>query len=226
MHRTLAVLACWLVLVTVGRGDPGGTFLVPGSYPVPHPPYTFKDWGPLDSDESPGAVPGGIVVIRQGDRHIVRFGGGLLPMKICIREPGPYGPLTERMVLPSAAQSSLVPLALQHQAIPGTPHGQAVPLTPAPDRACVQVAIPDPIGLLYVDGRLTDTRGTTRLIESPPLERGKAHVFRLRAGFKVGDNLLIEEKEVVVRAGEPAAVTFDGARATAVPLPRSGPQAP
>jgi hypothetical protein len=83
----------------------------------------------------------------------------------------------------------------------------------------VRVRIPDPIGLLYVDGRLTDTRGESRLIEAPPA--GKGQVVRLRAAFKVGDNLLIEEKEVAVRAGEVTEVSFDGTRATSVPLPRS-----
>jgi len=126
------------------------------------------------------------------------------------------------MVLPSAAQSSLVPLALQHQAVPFAPQTQAVPIKPAPDRAGVQVSIPDPSGVLYLDGRLTDTRGTSRHLESPSIGPGKAYVFKLRAGFQVGENLLIEEKEVVVRAGQLTEVTFDGTRATSVPLPRSG----
>jgi hypothetical protein len=217
MYRTLAVVSCWLVLVSPGRAVPWDADGIPGSFPIPRPSHNVKDWGPLDYDDTPGAVPGGLVFIRKGDQRIWRLGGAALPMRIRVTEPGPEGPVTTRMVLPSSGQSSAVPFALQHQAPPFTPGN------PALVSACVQVAIPDPIGLLYVDGRLTDTRGASRLIESPVMERGKVQVFRLRAAFKAGDNLLIEEKEVSVRAGEVAAVTFDGGGALSVPLPRGGP---
>ena len=46
-------------------------------------------------------------------------------------------------------------------------------------------------------------------------------VHEHRAAFQVGENLLIEEKEVVVRAGQMADVAFDGQRALSVPLPKS-----
>ena len=84
--------------------------------------------------------------------------------------------------------------------------------------------MPDPKGLLYIDGRLTDTEGTSRQVQSPPLGDGQAHAFRLRAAFKVGDNLLIEDKQVMVRSGQVADVTFAGERALSVALPRTGPQ--
>jgi hypothetical protein len=207
MHRTLAALACALVFVPFSRAE--GPFEVPGSFPIPRPSHNVKDWGPLDYDDTPGAVPGGLVVIRKDGRWIVRLGGALLPMRVRVTEPGPNGSVT-RTVLPSAAQSSLVPLALQHQAVPSSP---------APAATGLRVRVPDPIGLLYVDGRLTDTRGESRIIEMTD----KTQVVRLRAAFKAGDNLLIEEKEVVVRAGGLTEVNFDGARATSVPLPKSRP---
>jgi uncharacterized protein (TIGR03000 family) len=222
MYRTLIVVVCWLVLVSVSRADGWNYAEVPGSFPIPRPSHNVKDWGPLDYDDTPGAVPGGLVFIRQNGQWIVRFGGGLLPMRIRMTEPGPDGPVTSRMILPSAAQSAALPLALQHHAPLFTAPSEAAPHKPAPDRACVQIHIPDPSGVLYLDGKLTNTRGTTRQLESPPLEFGKTHVFKLRAGFQVGENLLIEEKEVLVRAGELSDVTFDGARAKSVPLPRSG----
>jgi len=179
----------------------------------------------MDYDDTPGTQPGGIVFIKKGDQYIWRFGGALVPMRIRITEPGPNGPVTSWMTLPSSFQSSDVALALQHHPIPQsrplTEHNSLAP-SPAPNRAGVQVAMPDPLGLLYIDGRLTDTRGTSRLIESPEMERGKLHVFRLRAAFKVGENLLIEEKEVVVRVGEVIPVTFDGSKAISVPLPKTG----
>jgi hypothetical protein len=210
MYRTLAALGCWLVLVSPSRS--GDYVEIPGSFPIPRPSHNVKDWGPLDYDDTPGAVPGGIVFIKQGNQRIWRIGGGILPMRVKITEPGPDGPVTTRMVLPSSGQSSFVPLALQHQIVAPSPAP-----SPAPGTTGVRVQIPDPIGLLYVDGRLTDTKGESRLIES---SSGKARVFRLRAAFKVGENLLIEEKEVTVGAGQVTDVTFDGTRGTAVPLPK------
>ncbi len=209
MHRTLAVIGGWLVVVSCSRGGPWDSLDVPGRLPIPRPSHNVKDWGPLDYDDTPGAVPGGLVFVKQGDRRVWRFGGALLPMRVRVTEPGPDGPVTTRLVLPSSGQTPLVPLALQHQELPAAP----------PDRGCVQVRIPDPIGLLYIDGRLTDTTGTSRQVQSPVLGPGQPHAFRLRAAFRVGDNLLIEERDVVVGAGQVTEVTFDGGRATAVPLP-------
>jgi uncharacterized protein (TIGR03000 family) len=229
MHRNLAVIACALVFASVGHAwEFWGRHREEGTIYVPWSRYPLRDWGPLDSDETPGAYPGGLVISRQNGQSVVRVGGGLFPMKVWVTEPGPQGPVTEKLVFPGAAQSSYLPFALQDQVVNGPPWaaGRNLPPAPAvvppvaPDRAYVQVQIPDPIGVLYLDGKLTDTAGTSRRLESPPLARGQSHVFRLRAGFKAGDNLLIEEKEVVVRAGEAADVTFDGKRATSVPLPK------
>jgi hypothetical protein len=223
MYRTLAALGCWLALVSFSRGDPGDYYHIPGSLPIPRPSHNVKDWGPLDYDDTPGAVPGGIVFGRQNGQWFVRTGGALFPMRVRTYQPGPDGWVTTRTVLPSSFQSSLVPLTLQHQAVIPAAPSPAAPPRPAPDRACVQVQIPDPIGVLYLDGRLTDTRGTSRLIELPALAAGQARVFKLRAGYKVGESLLVEEKEVAVQAGQVAEVSFDGTRATSVPLPQARP---
>jgi uncharacterized protein (TIGR03000 family) len=214
MHRTLAAMCCWLVLVSLSRADPPAYLGIPGNVP----PWTerqhrVKDWGPLDYNDDPGAVPGGLVFIRQGNQRIWRFGGGLLPMRVKVTEPGPEGPVTTRMVFPSAAQSPFVPFALQG----------LTPPVPASDRACVRVQMPDPEGLLYIGGQLTDTEGASRQVQSPPLGDGQSHVFRLRAAFKVGENLLIEDKQITVQSGQTADVTFTGERALAVPLPGAGP---
>ncbi len=214
MHRTLAALACLFVLASLGRGDPPDSVPIPGSLPIPRPPHNVKEWGPLDYDDTPGAMPGGLVFGRVNGQRFVRIGGGLFPMKIWASEPGPDGRVRTQMILPSAAQSSLVPLVLQHQAV--------LP-RPTADRACILVQIPNPNGLLYVDDHLTNSRGTSRQLESPPLTAGQSHVFRLRAGYMVGDNFLIEQKTVSVRAGENATVTFDGKQAVSVYLPEKKP---
>jgi uncharacterized protein (TIGR03000 family) len=224
MRRSLAVMGCWLVLVSVGRGDPPVYYEIPGSLPIPRPSHNVTDWGPLDYDDTPGAVPGGLVFARVGNQRVVRFGGALLPMRVRVRESGPDGPVTSRMVYPSSEQSSLVPLALQHQIVLSPPSPEAPP--PGADlvRACVRVQMPDPKALLYLDGRETDTAGAVRDIQSPLLARGQPHVFRLLAAYKAGDNVLMLDREVVVRAGEVAAVSFDGVAALAVPSPRTRPK--
>ncbi len=140
-------------------------------------------------------------------------------MRVRVTEPGPDGPVTTRLIYPSSLQSPYVPLALQHQLPPSARPNIIAPAETGLVPACVRVRIPNPAGLLYLDEQLTKTEGAVRELQSPPLERGKPHVFRLRAAFMAGDNLLIEDREVTVRAGESAEVSFDGKRALAVYLP-------
>ena len=80
--------------------------------------------------------------------------------------------------------------------------------------------IPDTYGHLYIEGELVRGRGPTRQVESPPLLPGKTYPLHLRAAFKVGDNLLIEDQQVLLH-GASIGVTFDGSKAVSVPLPRS-----
>ena len=68
--------------------------------------------------------------------------------------------------------------------------------------------------------------GTVRHLESPPLPPGLPIPLRVRAAFKVGDNLLLEDKTALVQAGQGAALTFDGSGAIRVPLPSSGAELP
>jgi uncharacterized protein (TIGR03000 family) len=230
MHRTLAAAVCGLVLVPFSHAQfPPPDYGIPGSLPIPRPSHNVKDWGPLDYDDTPGAVPGGLVFGRWNGQWFWRWGGAAFPMRANVIERGPEGKVTTTTTYPSSFQSSFLPLALQHQQVPPAVLDRVMPpapaplapepLAPAPNVAGVRVEMPDPIGLLYIDGQLSDTRGTVRQFQSTPLGPGQSHVFRLRAAFKAGDNLLIEEKEVVVGAGQVTAVTFDGKRARAVPLP-------
>jgi uncharacterized protein (TIGR03000 family) len=83
----------------------------------------------------------------------------------------------------------------------------------------VQVEIPDPDGILYAEGELLRSGGTVRQLQSPPLPRGREFPLRLRAAFRMGANLLIEEKLVQLRAGEQVVAAFDGRAALSVPFP-------
>jgi uncharacterized protein (TIGR03000 family) len=153
-------------------------------------------------DDIPASQLGGLIIIRQGNQTTVSVGGVLLPRRVKVKTATPEGPVVTRFKLPSAFQS---PTRL--------PLPESAP-------ASLQVEIPDADGLLYVEGELIRGDGTVRLLQSPPLSPGSACPLHLRAAFKVGDHLLIEDKQVFLRAGEGSAVTFDGSRAASVPLPR------
>src|SRR5262245_51264132 len=151
-----------------------------------------------------GAAPrnlGGLVFIRQNGQTTVSLGGVLFARRVCVRTDTPEGPVLTRFRLPSMLHSP-----------------NAVPL-PEAAPAQLQVSIPDHHGVLYIDGELVPTRGTVRELQSPLLPPGIDVPVRIRATFKRGDNLLIEDKIVVLHAGAAVGVTFDGSRAVSVPLP-------
>ena len=157
---------------------------------------------------NPDGIPyrdlGGLIIIRQGAQTTVSLGGVLFPRKVKVTTATSEGPVVTRFVLPSAFQSPTRP-----------PLPEAAP-------GFLQVEIPDDDGLLYIEGELVRSKGTSRLLQSPVLAPGVPCTLHLRAAFKVGANLLIEDKEVQMEGGKNAAVKFDGARAVSVPLPRSG----
>jgi uncharacterized protein (TIGR03000 family) len=144
----------------------------------------------------------GLIIIRKGNQTTTSLGGGLLPQWIRVKTETPEGPVVTKFRLPSALHMPYRP-----------PLPQAAP-------AMIDVGIPDPIGLLLIEGETTKTKGTARKLESPLLAPGKDYPIRLRAAFAVGDRLLIEDRDVVIHAGDSIAVNFDGSRAIAAPLRR------
>jgi uncharacterized protein (TIGR03000 family) len=124
----------------------------------------------------------------------------LFPRKVRVTTVTPEGPVVARFKLPSAFRS---PTRL--------PLPESAP-------ASLQVEIPDADGLLYVEGELIRGYGTVRSLQSPPMPAGTPCPLHLRAAFKVGDHLLIEDKQVFLRAGEAVGVTFDGSRADSISL--------
>lgn len=158
---------------------------------------------PKAPDGTPWRVYGGLIVVRQGDQRIRMLGGALLPRSVKVTEATPEGPVVYQFTAPSAWQGS-PPLP-----VPGC----------APAR--LQVQMPDDNGLLYIEDELIRSAGTSRQVQSPPLAPGRSFPLRVRAAFKSGENLLIEDKQVMIRAGQVSAVAFDGSRALSVPLPRT-----
>jgi hypothetical protein len=157
----------------------------------------------IDPYISPDGVPyanlGGIIVSRQGDVVISSIGGGPIPRHIKVTTP----------VVPPPAIPFQLPAAL-----PGV--NQPPFLNCAP--ALLRVGIPDKNGLVYIEGELYRSAGTSRQFQSPPLLVGRNYPLHIRVAFKVGDNLLIEEKEVLIRPAVESVVSFDGSRALTVPL--------
>jgi len=149
-------------------------------------------------DDIPASQLGGLIIIRQGNQTTVSVGGVLLPRKVKVKTVTPEGPVVARFKLPSAFQS---------------PTRQRLPES-AP--ASLRVEIPDADGLLYVEGELIHGDGTARLLQSPPMPPGAACPLHIRAAFKVGDHFFIEDKQILIRAGEGATATFDGSKAMVV----------
>jgi hypothetical protein len=150
-------------------------------------------------DGSPLSLNGGLIIMRQGNQTTLSLGGAALPRKVRVTTATPEGPVVTRFTLPSNFHSPTMPPWL------GT----------AP--ASLQVDLPDTYGQVYVEGqRVRDNGGLRRHLESPPLPPGQTCSLRLTAVFQIGNKVVVEDKHILLRAGEATAITFDGSRPTAV----------
>lgn len=61
---------------------------------------------------------------------------------------------------------------------------------------------------LYVDGRLTGGNGNERTFFTPPLAPGQKYFYEVKAEIAVGGEVVVEEKRVIVSAGENVVETF------------------
>jgi uncharacterized protein (TIGR03000 family) len=158
-----------------------------------------------DEPRNPDGVPysqlGGFQFFRQGNQSGVTVGGGLFPRKVRLATATPEGLVVTRFTLPSSFQAA-----------------QAIPV-PQSAPANIRVEIPDTVGVLFLGDDYLACRGTLRYLQSPMLAPGQSYSVSLRAGWMVGDRILIEERQIELRAGETTAVTFDGSRAMNVPVP-------
>ena len=157
---------------------------------------------PIFPDGTPASLQGGLMILRQGNQTTVSLGGVLFSRRVKVTTLTPEGPVVTRFILPSFLHS------------PTTP--------PLPDAApaILRVEIPETYGVLYLEGELVRSKGTSRQLQSPPLPPGRDYPLHVRAAYQVGDHILIEDKQVLLRAGQFTAVTFDGRGALSVPLPR------
>jgi uncharacterized protein (TIGR03000 family) len=86
------------------------------------------------------------------------------------------------------------------------------PAKPAPgkvekDMAVLNVEV-EADARLYINGRLMQTPRAQRSFDLPGLEKGKTHRYVLRAEVERGGKTRVSTQEVLVRAGEPAHVSF------------------
>jgi hypothetical protein len=155
----------------------------------------------FNPDGIPLSAMGGLIIIRQGNQTIMSLGGGIFPRRVKVVTATPEGPVVTRFSLPSSWVSPTSPLAV---------------LAPAN----LRVEIPDPDGVLYIEieGELIRSKGISRQLQSPSIPVGTHFPLQVRAAFKVGDNLLIEDKQILLHAGESTTVIFDGRTALSVPL--------
>jgi hypothetical protein len=155
---------------------------------------------PFNPDGTPLSAMGGLIIIRQGNQTVTSLGGGIFPRRVKVTTATPEGPVVTRFSLPSSWVAPTSPLAV---------------LAPA----TLWVEMPDPDGLLYIEGELIRSKNTSRQLQSPPIPMGMDFPLKLRAAFKVGNNLLIEDKQVQLHGGESTRAVFEGTSAFSVPLP-------
>ena len=149
-------------------------------------------------DGQPLKYNGGLIIVRQGNQTTVSVGGVFLPRKVRVTTDTPAGPVITRFTLPSYLHSPTTPEWL------GT----------AP--AMIQVDIPDSDGLLCIEGQQIATeKSSRRYLQSPPLPPGREYGLQLRACFILGDHVIVEDRQILIRAGQQSSVTFDGSQPVA-----------
>jgi len=77
------------------------------------------------------------------------------------------------------------------------------------DKASASLSVELPAGAsLFVDGNLIVGGGETRQFHTPELPRGQAYFYEVKAVVEVNGKLEVEEKRVVVKAGESLRESF------------------
>lgn len=151
-------------------------------------------------DGTTSAMPGGLQIARKGNQTTWSLGGAFLPRTVKVVTNTPEGKEVARFHFPSVFHD---------------PYPAPMPIG-AP--AILKMQIPDPYALIFIDGELVRTTGIARQFESPRLSPLKTYPLLVRTAYMAGENFLIEDKQVQIRAGEITAVTFDGKTALTIPL--------
>jgi uncharacterized protein (TIGR03000 family) len=90
---------------------------------------------------------------------------------------------------------------------PGYSYGTP-PAAETRDNALLNVRLPDANAELWVEGKLTQQRGTNREFSSPPLTPGKNYTYEVRARWTENGKQVERTRTVPVRANATATVDF------------------
>jgi len=74
--------------------------------------------------------------------------------------------------------------------------------------AAIRVIVPDASAQVWVDGQETRQQGKERLFYSPALEKGWDYTYKVRAAWEENGRKVDREKNVHLRAGQDATVSF------------------
>lgn len=108
-----------------------------------------------------------------------------------------------------------------YSANPG--YGYADPVYAPPlanNVAQVEVTLPDASAQVWVEGVEMTNRGRTRLLESPELVPGKSYTYTIRAAWKNGDEVVGDERKVVVTTGKVVKLDFTRPVPEKMPAPK------
>jgi len=78
---------------------------------------------------------------------------------------------------------------------------------PSAEPARLTVELPED-AKLYVDGNLTKGNGASRNFHTPELAKGSSYFYELKAEIVVNGETVVEEKRLVVRAGDTLSESF------------------
>lgn len=145
------------------------------------------------------AYYGGLIIGGQRGQSVVSLGGAIFRRRVNVITATPDGPVATKFTLPSPF------------------HTPNTPPSPFLAPATIRMDVPASDGIIYIEGALIRTHGTTRYFESPPLSPGTSYSLQIRSAYRSGDRVLIEDRQVTVRAGALTTVSFDGTRAYSVP---------
>lgn len=152
-----------------------------------------------------GSAYGGCYGSWYGSSYGQSYGSGCFGYGITVGGPVVVGPGV--VTMPPAA--TIVP-ATPPAATPDPKDGKSSSTTvekPASSAARLTIELPATAKLI-VDGKPTRGDGPTRQFHTPALPAGQAFFYEMRAEMEIDGKVEVEEKRVVVRAGEALTESF------------------
>jgi uncharacterized protein (TIGR03000 family) len=93
-------------------------------------------------------------------------------------------------------------------------YSYGAPARPQQNSVLLNVRLPDPNADVWVEGKLTQQRGTSREYQSPPIDPNRNFVYDVRARWTQDGKEVEQTKTVRVRANDIATVDFTASKPT------------